>query len=571
MDDDEDSGAGAGGGGNNPWDILSRVSTNATPDGDSSAAMPDTAPAAAASSRGSGPAAPAAAAAAESQQAEALAFEALRQLCLAGAYATDSAPPGASAAASSSGAPPPRLAPRGLVNTGNSCFVNATLQALMSCGPFTTLMLQLPTIAPFLDPQRTPTLHGLALLAAELGGGGGSSSQQPGEKQRSASGGPPPSPPGSVVEDDGWAEVPVSRSKRSSRGRAPASPQAGGAGSPIGGIGGGTPISLLQMGGKPLIPSMLNSVIAAFNPQFASAASSAPAPGAKLSMAQMLALKSAGAVQEQQDAQEFFNFLVDHAHEEVLLLRNMHGLVEAAAAAAGNSNGGAEPVKEESSEEWSQVGKKNKATVTRQVGGGHSEQQGRSQLSAIFGGSLKSTIRAQAPNAKPSATLQSFWMLHLDIQPDTVATLEDALRHHAMPESIEYKPEGWAENVPAKKDLRLYRLPEVLVLHLKRFHYTLTGGSLKLHKPVVFEANLRLKGGIVAEDSPDRNNAEYRLVATVSHHGRNMTGGHYTADVLQGEGRWLRFNDAVVDMVSEKTVLLEKPYLLFYQRVHASA
>ena len=37
--------------------------------------------------------------------------------------------------------------------------------------------------------------------------------------------------------------------------------------------------------------------------------------------------------------QEFFNFLVDHAHEEVLLLRTMHGLVEAAAAAAGNSSG----------------------------------------------------------------------------------------------------------------------------------------------------------------------------------------------------------------------------------------
>ena len=52
---------------------------------------------------------------------------------------------------------------------------------------------------------------------------------------------------------------------------------------------------------------------------------------------------------------------------------------------------------------------------------------------------------------------------------------------------------------------------------------------------------------------------------------RVVAGGHYTADVLQGEGRWLRFNDAVVDMVSEKTVLLEKPYLLFYQRVHASA
>ncbi len=44
-------------------------------------------------------------------------------------------------------------------------------------------------------------------------------------------------------------------------------------------------------------------------------------------------------------------------------------------------------------------------------------------------------------------------------------------------------------------------------------------------------------------------------------------GGHYTSDVLQPDGRWLRFNDAVVDLVAEGTVLVEKPYLLFYQRV----
>ncbi len=44
-------------------------------------------------------------------------------------------------------------------------------------------------------------------------------------------------------------------------------------------------------------------------------------------------------------------------------------------------------------------------------------------------------------------------------------------------------------------------------------------------------------------------------------------GGHYTSDVLQPDGRWLRFNDAVVDLVAEGTVLAEKPYLLFYQRV----
>ncbi|KAJ9519570.1 hypothetical protein QJQ45_000651 [Haematococcus lacustris] len=87
---------------------------------------------------------------------------------------------------------------------------------------------------------------------------------------------------------------------------------------------------------------------------------------------------------------------------------------------------------------------------------------------------------------------------------------------------------------------------------------------------IAFDSCLRLRKPTVADDCPDLNRgvAEYQLCATVSHHGKHAAGGHYTADVLQPEGRWLRFNDAQVDMISLDTVLSEKPYLLFYQRIH---
>lgn len=41
----------------------------------------------------------------------------------------------------------------------------------------------------------------------------------------------------------------------------------------------------------------------------------------------------------------------------------------------------------------------------------------------------------------------------------------------------DYKPDGCSEGGPATKYTTLYRLPEVLVLHLKRFTYTSTGGG----------------------------------------------------------------------------------------------
>lgn len=46
-----------------------------------------------------------------------------------------------------------------------------------------------------------------------------------------------------------------------------------------------------------------------------------------------------------------------------------------------------------------------------------------------------------------------------------------------------------------------------------------------------------------------------------------IIGGHYTADAVQHDGKWLRFNDAVVDIVPIELVLAERPYLLFYQRI----
>lgn len=73
-----------------------------------------------------------------------------------------------------------------------------------------------------------------------------------------------------------------------------------------------------------------------------------------------------------------------------------------------------------------------------QVGAPAGDASSRSAVSAIFGGLLKSTIRFQPPHGhyKPSTTIQSFNMLHLDIAGNEISSLEDALRHHSVPESI---------------------------------------------------------------------------------------------------------------------------------------
>ena len=55
-------------------------------------------------------------------------------------------------------------------------------------------------------------------------------------------------------------------------------------------------------------------------------------------------------------------------------------------------------------------------------------------------------------------------------------------------------------------------------------------------------------------------------MATVSHHGKVLSSGHYTADVRQPDSKWLRFDDTQVSVVPQARVLDERAaYLLFYQ------
>ena len=53
-----------------------------------------------------------------------------------------------------------------------------------------------------------------------------------------------------------------------------------------------------------------------------------------------------------------------------------------------------------------------------------------------------------------------------------------------------YKVKDHSEAVTARKVVQLFQLPRILVLHLKRFAYTLNGTG-KIHKPINYGERLR--------------------------------------------------------------------------------
>ncbi|TXG55916.1 hypothetical protein EZV62_017229 [Acer yangbiense] len=357
------------------------------------------------------------------------------------------------------------LLPRGLINLGNLCFLNATLQALLSCSPFVQLLHEIRNRN--IPKVGNPTLTAFTEFIADFD-----------------------MPSGSSVKKKDVAFVET---------------------------------------GRPFKPAVFEAVLKKFTPDVPNSISGRP---------------------RQEDAQEFLSFIMDQMHDELLKLQGQ----------LATTNGSKSYlVSSEEDDEWETVGPKNKSAVTR------TQSFFRSELSDIFGGQLKSVVKARGNKA--SATVQPFLLLHLDIYPETVRTIEDALHLFSAPEELEgYRTSttGKADVVTARKSVKIQTLSKIMILHLMRFSYG-SQGSTKLHKPVHFPLELVLGRELLV--TPSAEGRKYELVATLTHHGREPSKGHYTADARYPNGQWLRFDDASVTAIGTSKVLHDQAYVLFYKQV----
>ena len=260
----------------------------------------------------------------------------------------------------------------------------------------------------------------------------------------------------------------------------------------------------------------------------------------------------------QEDAHEFLQFLLDALHSE----HSAHGREIKGEEKKKDDNSSCchRQNLEEDDDGW--LVKSGKRKVRQQEVSAISELDVTPLMTTFQGKIAVSVATASAP---VSQTLHPFWIIELPILSESIRSVADALDALTASEVISgYRPSKDARPQEATKSERILRLPNVLILHLMRFQYS--GSSSKLNKFVAYEQKLAVRPSWLDPGCSQRNSV-YKLVATVSHHGKAISSGHFTADVLQPNGDWLRCDDDNLYYIPEKQVLSDRPYLLFYERI----
>ncbi|KAJ8963471.1 hypothetical protein NQ318_018954 [Aromia moschata] len=114
---------------------------------------------------------------------------------------------------------------------------------------------------------------------------------------------------------------------------------------------------------------------------------------------------------------------------------------------------------------------------------------------------------------------------------------------------------------------KVLQLPEVLCIHLKRFRHELMFSS-KISSVVSFPLKGLDMRPYLHTDCVSKV-ASYELYSVICHHG-TAGGGHYTCFALNS-GQWYEFDDQCVTKVAPDKVQTCEAYVLFYQKVQGAA
>lgn len=245
-------------------------------------------------------------------------------------------------------------------------------------------------------------------------------------------------------------------------------------------------------------------------------------------------------IDRQQDAKEFFDFLVDCLHEDLNMnwqRTQLRALTEA----------------EEEQREKMQIIRASPIEWQR------FEHRDRSYVSSLFAGQHASRLRCLTCG-KTSTTYEAFYSISIEIPRSGQGNIYDCLRSYTMEEKLSSDEQWRCPHCKcereATKQIILTRLPEFLVVHFKRFAASKYERAKKIHTPIEFPIHgLNMDDFVITRPKPmpDRE-GKYDMATTppftydaygvLRHLGGSLDSGHYISIVKDpGRGCWRKFDD----------------------------
>ncbi|KAL4788332.1 hypothetical protein BJX76DRAFT_316245 [Aspergillus varians] len=283
-------------------------------------------------------------------------------------------------------------------------------------------------------------------------------------------------------------------------------------------------------------------------------------------------------IDRQQDAKEFFDFVVDCLHEDLNVKWQRTQL---------------RPLtfEEEMQRERMPVAKVSRIEWDRYC---HREE---SFISSLFAGQHASRLRCTTCK-RTSTTYEAFYSISVEIPTSGKGDIYQCLRSYCQEEMLS-GDEVWkcpyckCERV-ATKQIIITRAPQILVIHFKRFSASKTQSARKIHTPVDFPLHgLRMDDFVfsqprnpVAGDAPGKGLQDttstteppftYDAYGVLRHIGSSMGSGHYISLVHDASRQcWRKFDDGRAtdflprDMSFKDRLQNEQAYIVFYERVPA--
>ncbi|KAF1911973.1 hypothetical protein BDU57DRAFT_523250 [Ampelomyces quisqualis] len=288
-------------------------------------------------------------------------------------------------------------------------------------------------------------------------------------------------------------------------------------------------------------------------------------------------------VDEQQDAKEFLEFVLDYMHEDLNVTWNKAPL---------------RPLTEEQELQREHFPRHYAAKIEWS----RYQHRDMSVIGGMFAGQHASQLTCQSCGVT-STTYEAFWSLSLEIPNVEACDLRDCLRSYCAEERLA-GDELWRcprckKDREAVKKITITRAPDTLVVHLKRFSASRTQSARKIRTPVQFPLqSLDMAPFIQPPMTPKQEEyisqyaregpsqlasikADptmngpyiYNAYAVIWHIGATLGSGHYIAFVKdKAKGTWRSFNDDKVadfepaNLAPQNRLQNEKAYIVFYER-----